>query len=130
MFVIVRASLDYDHLPKDGITYVGKFDTKELAEAYITSVEEKYTAWYIKKNEQIDAFISQFELPSPLTLVKWKEIADNLEPVFNISRPPSDTTNLRGNIKRALWDGRRLKNFSIQVGQRLESGSDLFIFEM
>ncbi len=130
MFVVVKAMLDYDYLPKDGITYVAKFDSKELAEAYVSSIEEKYGKWCKEKKELIDTFVNTFDLPSPLSMDKWKEIVDNLDPVFRIERPPCDTNGLRSNIIQALWNGRKLKNFDIQVGQRPECHTDLFIFEM
>jgi len=130
MFIVVKAILDFDYLPKDGITYVAKFDSRELAEAYVTSVEENYGKWCKETNDKLDAFVNQFELPSTLTLDKWKRIVEDLYPFLDEGRPPYDTQALRGHIKRYLWDGRQLKNFGIQIGQRAESHFDLYIVEV
>lgn len=130
MFIVIRASLDYDYLPKDGLSYVCKFDSKELADAYISSVEENFGKWWKAANDRLDEFISQFELPSPLSMDKWKEICENLDPILDIRRPPSNTHNLRMHIKKSICDGRQLKNFDIQLGQRPECHFDLYIVEV
>ena len=61
MFIVVDVNLDYDYV--EGVEYVEKFDSGELAIGYIELIQKKWKNDWQTRKQYVDDFVSAIKMP-------------------------------------------------------------------